>query len=162
MLGVERLMNLFPSLFLVLVLLISACTAKESINSKKIVAEPTYELSALRFVEVDMEKLNLEVDLKIINPNYLALEFNNVNYQLNIDSRRVLSGTLSESIMVPARGDITVSIPLSVDVNKLASGALNLMMNRRVKYQLNTNLVSQVPILEKTSFQIQKAGELTF
>lgn len=145
-----------------IVVLMTACAGTQSIKTGKIFAEPEYELSDVRFVDVDMERLNLEVDLKVTNPNYLSLEFQNVNYQLNIDGTQVLSGALRDKIKVPAKGDFIVTIPLTVDMDNLANGALNLMMNRRIVYELDTKLNSTIPILNKKTFKVRKADSLMF
>ncbi len=149
-------------LFFVTFVLLFSCAGKKSLTTRKVFAEPDYELSAVRFIDIDMERLNLEVDLKISNPNYISLQFQNVNYQLNIDGSRVLSGVLTEALEVPAKGEYMVTIPFTVRLDKLENGALNLMMSRRLKYALSTNLDSSAPILEKTSFTVKRVDELTF
>ena len=109
-----------------------------------------------------MERLNLEVDLKVSNPNYVALEFQRVNYQLTIDGANVLTGTLTEAFKVPAKGEYLVSFPLTVKLENLTKGKLDLMMNRRLRYQLSAKLDSSVPIQEKTTFTVKKVDELSF
>lgn len=158
----EMKINLLLSMGFTMLLMLCACAEKESLTTGKIFAEPDFELSAVRFIDIDMERLNLDVDLKVINPNYVSLEFQNVNYQLNIDGTRVLSGVLSEPITVAAKGDDKVTIPLTVKLDRLANGALNLMMNRRLQYELNIKFESAVPIIEKKTFSVKKAGDLTF
>lgn len=143
-------------------LLLSTCAGTESINQAKIFAEPNYKLSAIRFIEVDMEHLGLEIDLMVTNPNYLGLEFQNVNYLLKLDSIQVLSGELKDKLRVPAKADVKVTIPMTIDMNKLANGTLNLMLNRKIAYNFEAKLNSTIPILDKKTFTIVKSEVLNF
>lgn len=149
-------------LSLLLILILTACAGTQSIKQAKFFAEPEYSLSAIRFIEVDMERLALEIDLVISNPNYLGLEFQHVNYQLNIDSSQVLSGELKDKLNVPAKGDVKVTIPLSIDISNLANGAISLMLNRKIAYDFEAKLNSTIPILDKKTFTIVKSEVLNF
>jgi LEA14-like dessication related protein len=145
-----------------LVFILSACAGTQSITQAKIFAEPEYTLSAIRFIEIDMKHLALEVDLTVSNPNYLGLEFQNVSYQLTLDSKQVLNGELKDKLTVPAKGDVDVTIPLTVDMGQLANGALSLMMNRKIAYQFEAKLNSTIPILDKKTFTVVKSEVLSF
>ena len=143
-------------------LLLLACAGTQSIKTGKIFAEPEYSLSAVRFIDIDMERMRLEVDLEVTNPNYLSLEFQNVNYELNVDGAKVVSGSLKDALYVPARSTFNVTIPLELELANLASGALGVMIKREIEYQLTTRMNSKVPILDKKTFTITKTERLRF
>lgn len=157
-----NILNSIQYSIVLLALLLSACAGTKSITKGKIFAEPEYMLSEVRFVDIDMERMRLEVDLEVTNPNYLALEFDNVNYQLQVDGARVLSGSLKDTLKVPAKGSVTVTIPLELELGKLANGALGVMLKQQVDYALSAQLKSTLPILNKKSFTIKKAEVLRF
>ena len=145
-----------------LCLCLFSCAGTKSIKTGKIFAEPEYKLSAIRFIEVDMERLGLEIDLLVTNPNYLGLEFQNVNYELQVDEVRVLTGSLKSNLKVPAKESVVVTIPLDIQMQNLASGAVSLMINRTIEYVFQANLNSTIPILSKKTFKVQKAEILNF
>jgi len=147
---------------LVFIFFINACAGTQSIKQAKFFAEPEYSLSAIRFIEVDMERLALEVDLIVSNPNYLGVQFQNVSYQLTLDSKQVLKGELKDKLTVPAKGDVVVTIPLTVDMSQLANGALSLMLKRQIAYQFEAKLNSTLPMLDKKTFTVVKSEVLSF
>lgn len=150
------------TLLFFLMIMMHACAGTQSISQAKIFAEPEYTLSAIRFIEVDMQKLGLEIDLIVTNPNYLGLEFQNVNYQLKLDSIKVLSGQFKDNLKVPAKGDVKVTIPLTIEMSNLANGAVSLMLNRKIAYDFEARLNSTLPILDKKTFTVVKSEVLNF
>jgi LEA14-like dessication related protein len=152
----------YVSLVLLGSIFVSACGGTKSFKTGKLFAEPEYELSAIRFIEIDMESLKMEVDLKVLNPNYMKLEFKNVNYVLNLDGAKVLSGALPNPLKVPAKGSSDLTIPLTVELSNLVNGAVSLMLKREIAYDLTTTLNSVVPILEKKKFTVKKSEVLSF
>ena len=73
-----------------------------------------------------------------------------------------MDGKLQEPLKVPAKGSFVVTIPLTVNFDKMADGALNGMLDRQIDYALTTTLNSTIPILEKKTFTVKQAEVLKF
>jgi LEA14-like dessication related protein len=145
-----------------LTLICVSCAGVKNLSQGKIIAEPEYQLSAIRFIEIDMEQLALEIDLQVSNPNYLALVFKNINYQLQLNDSLVLEGVLPNELNIPAKGEALVTIPMRIQLDRFSEGALSLMMSRQVSYIFQAKLNSAVPILDKKTFTVKKVELLTF
>jgi len=143
-------------------LLFSACAGTKGLSEGKLLLEPEYELSDIRFVEADMKHAVLEIGLEVKNPNYVPLNFSKVTYVLKLDNEQVMEGSLNKGLQIPAKGGVNFSIPLEVQLSKLSMGAVNFLINRKVAYDFEVLFYSDIPVLDKKSFKGNRSGELNF
>lgn len=145
-----------------LIFFLFSCAGKKNLVEGKLLLAPKYELGSIRFVEVDFQKVSLEINLMVSNPNYIPLNFSKVTYSLFLDKEHVLQAELSEGIQIPATNSVEIVIPLEVQLSALSMGAVNFMINRKVTYDFELLMYPDIPILEKKSFKRQRSGILSF
>jgi len=74
-------------------------------------------------------ELRMEVKLRIQNPNDMALDYNGVALDLDVNGRRLASGVSDASGSVPRFGETVLSVPVTVSAFSAARQALGLAEN---------------------------------
>lgn len=149
-------------MLLILSICISGCAGVKNLSKGKILVAPTYQLEKISFKEVDLKQLKLNATLKINNPNYIALNFTQVSYTIKVNGRETISGELAEGIRVPAKKEISAVLPINIELEKLASGAVAMLIQQKIDYDLTVRLTSELPIIDEKQFSVSRKGELKF
>ena len=71
-------------------------------------------------------ELRMAVKLRIQNPNDMALDYNGVALDLEVNGRRLASGVSDASGSVPRFGETVISVPVTVSAFSAARQALGL------------------------------------
>lgn len=104
--------------------------------------EPEVHLVDLRLGATEGLSQLLEVDLVIVNPNRMALQLDAVRYQLHIEGFRLVSGTSTVPLTVPAGGEAHYTVPARV--NLLAGVDLLRMLMSRPLHSLSYRLDAEL------------------
>lgn len=96
---------------------------------------PAFLLPELKLADTDIKKLGLKesgIDLQFVvnNPNNFELKLKDSHLSVNIDHNIDLEGTL-EDLILPAKGNQTVSVHLNIKTNKLGKAAWKLLFDKR-------------------------------
>lgn len=95
---------------------------------------PAFWLPELKLADTDIKKLGLKesgIDLEFVvsNPNNFELKLKDSHLSVNIDETIDLEGTL-EDLNLPAKGNQTVSVHLTIKTNKLGKAAWKLLFDK--------------------------------
>lgn len=74
-------------------------------------------------------ELRMAVKLRVQNPNDMALEYNGVALDLEINGRRLASGVSDERGSVPRFGETVLTVPVTISAFSAARQALGLAEN---------------------------------
>ncbi|AHL77123.1 water stress/hypersensitive response domain-containing protein [Stutzerimonas stutzeri] len=74
-------------------------------------------------------ELRMDVKLRIQNPNDMALDYNGVALDLEVNGRRLASGVSNASGSVPRFGETVLSVPVTISAFSAARQALGLAEN---------------------------------
>lgn len=88
-------------------------------------------------------ELRMAVKLRIQNPNDMALDYNGVALDLEINGRRLASGVSDERGSVPRFGETVLTVPVTISAFSAARQALGLAENigtEKVPYVLRGKL----------------------
>lgn len=87
-----------------------------------------------------------EIDIKITNPNGIALPIKGMSYRLDINGAELLYGTSNQIPSIPAYGSETIT--LQVEANLLSAPKLFLALNKAtsISYALRTKIDLSGPL----------------
>lgn len=105
-------------------------------------------------------ELRMLVKLRIQNPNDLALDFNGVSVQMDVQGKRFATGVSDAVGSVPRFGEAIVDVPVSIPVFRIASQAIGVMANEyhgRLTYEMSGKLAG--PAFNSVHFK--SSGEFT-
>lgn len=125
----------FPRLGFVAVLLtvvLAGCAAlKESVK------KPRVDLLDVRVTDMSLTGATLAFDLDVQNPNPLGLSMQGFTYKLDLGGETLLTGTDKQKLHVGANQTSKVTVPLSLDFNKVYKSLASLKGKDTVKYHVS-------------------------
>ncbi|MDZ7262226.1 MAG: LEA type 2 family protein [candidate division KSB1 bacterium] len=85
------------------------------------VKTPRLSLSNLKVQGLSLSKVDLELVLKIDNPNFFGIDMSQLDYKINISGQEVASGLAKNLAQVPKKGIGTITLPISFNFSGVAS-----------------------------------------
>lgn len=85
---------------------------------------------------MSLTNVELLILLKVINPNNINFDVKNLKYTLDINSRTVTTGTLKEKVLVKAKEETLVILPLSLKYTDIFNSALLLLKEDGMPYKV--------------------------
>ena len=146
-----------PVLLPIVAVLVAGCAALEDELARR---WPTASVESARVAGLDFEAARLALDVRIDNPNPLAVELDGLDYTLRLDGRRVLSGDRGERLEVPADGSGRVAIPLRIPYREVRAVLGGLAERDSVRYAVDLGLQVDVPVLGKRRLPLEASGSL--
>jgi len=142
-------------LSLLLVLLLGACSGVRPLP-------PDISLSRLQVDAISLSHATLQAELRIYNPNLVALTLEQFDYTLSLNQVRISSGRSVEPTTIASRGygDLTV---------KLSAAYLNLLrliqeskQQTSVQYSLQGNIRVSALGMVTVNYPLLETGEISF
>ncbi len=119
-----------PLLFAGLLFLLAACAG--------IVPEPpSVRLADLRLLGGSLLVQDLEVDLRLGNPNNSDLPLEGLQFELEVNGRPLAEGYSNEAVLLPRLAEVTVPVRASVTLLDLMRQIMALGEDERLAYRLS-------------------------
>lgn len=118
-------------LYFVLSLFVSCSSLKDVIEAPKVT------LQDVKISELSGLFADLKVVLEVQNPNKIDFDVKNLRYALDINSKRITSGTMAEKVIVKAKDKTTVTLPIRVEYKDILSSALSILKKESLPYKIN-------------------------
>jgi LEA14-like dessication related protein len=106
-----------------------------------------------------VEGFNLAFDVKVDNPNPVAISLAGLDYDLKLLGSRFLQGEQPTGLKVAANGSSQVQVPLRLGFQQLMSSYRQLKGAERADYQLDLGMGFDVPLLGRVRVPISYKGE---
>ena len=119
-------------LFAVMVTVTFGCS-----SLKKVVEPPKVKLQEVKVSKLAGLHADLEIILSVQNPNKIDFDVKNLTYSLDINSKRITSGTMKEKVIVKAKQTTTVSVPIRVEYKDIVSSAFKILKKEDLPYKIN-------------------------
>lgn len=124
---------------------------------------PEFEVASMKLHRLTFEEADLQLNLRIHNPNAIGFEVQALEYEFIVEDRRWAQGEIRRNAQVSAAGASLVAIPVSVNFARLGSYALNLISDGRpFVYRLkgHFDLVSSHPMVQGVRVRFNRTGQL--
>lgn len=143
-------------LMLVLLHLLGCATLQQLAN----IQQPQLNVENVRLTGMSFETLDLAFDIKIKNPNPLAINLAGFDYDFQINDASFLKGQQNQPMAIQAMGESAVQIPLTLTFKDLYSTFQALKNEDSSAYKLLGGLSFNLPVLGATRLPISKSGKL--
>jgi LEA14-like dessication related protein len=130
----------------------AACT---SLQTK--IEPPVVTLDSVRILSVADAKANIELGLRLTNPNRFDLAVEAIEYEITLDGRPAASGRTSRIDLLPAGGEGRVDLAGRVDVTAVATALMALGSQLPVEYVLK----GAARLRNGTAFDLSRKGKIT-
>lgn len=144
-------------LLLVAVFVLSGCAGvRDALDPKP----PTVSVEGIRVTAFGFNHADLALDLRVENPNAIAVELAGFDYRLAVDGRPVLRGNRKRRLELPAKDASTLDVPLRLNFGDVAGVIGSLAGRDRIDYEIELGLDVDVPVLGRRRVEAATADSM--
>ncbi|CAL1404741.1 unnamed protein product [Linum trigynum] len=122
--------------------------------------KPTADVTEIHFPCINLDKADIVVDVLIKNPNPVPIPLIDINYLIESDGRKLLSGLIPDAGTIHAHGEETVKIPLTLIYDDIKSTYNDIEPGSIIPYRIKADLIVDVPVLGRLTLPLEKTGEI--
>jgi LEA14-like dessication related protein len=122
--------------------------------------KPTADVSAIHIPSINLEKADLVVDILIKNPNPVPIPLIDINYLVESDGRKLVSGLIPDSGTIHAHGEETVKIPVTLIYDDIKNTYADIQPGSIIPYKVKVDLIVDVPVIGRITIPLEKTGEI--
>lgn len=122
---------------------------------------PSVKMGGLKLKKLNLTSADIELGIKINNPNAFGMILNKLNYDLNINGQPWGSGVTSNAMNVNQKGESEIKIPLSLNFLQIGTGVYQMLRGGgALDYQLkgDVDLGSTLPLLQNLQLNFDRNG----
>ncbi|KAL5705408.1 hypothetical protein ACHQM5_023714 [Ranunculus cassubicifolius] len=122
--------------------------------------KPTADVSAFHILSIDLKTAELEVDILIKNPNPIPIPLVDINYLVESDGRKLISGLIPDAGTIHAHGSETIKIPLKLIYDDIKSTYKDINPGDVIPYTVRVELIVDLPVFGNITLPMEKTGEI--
>lgn len=118
------------------------------------------EVSVIRVVptRADFERIDLEMELLVKNPNPVGIRLAGYDYDLTVDGASFFRGSMNEPVELAAEGSSTFKVPLTLSYRELFSSVKSLADETESAYRIETGFLFDLPVLGDQRLELSYEG----
>ncbi|KAK4278839.1 hypothetical protein QN277_016628 [Acacia crassicarpa] len=122
--------------------------------------KPTADVTGIHIPSINLEKAELVVDVLIKNPNPVPIPLVDINYLIESDGRKLVSGLIPDAGTIHAHGQETVKIPVVLIYEDIKNTYHDIKPGSIVPYRVKVDLLVDVPVIGRITIPLEKTGEI--
>lgn len=122
--------------------------------------KPTADVTGIHLPCINLEKADIVVDVLIKNPNPVPIPLIDINYLIESDGRKLVSGLIPDAGTIHAHGEETVKIPVTLIYDDIKSTYNDIKPGSIVPYRVKVDLIVDVPVFGRLTLPLEKTGEI--
>jgi len=122
--------------------------------------KPTARLTDTHLANINFEQADLVFDLAVENQNPIAINLAGLNYDLKIENQSLLSGVTAQGMEIKPVSTSAVQLPLTLKFDDLKKLPGELWQQDSFNYQLDTEIIVDLPVIGNYAIPLTKRGEL--
>lgn len=148
----------FAASFIVCVMLIGGC--KSVGDAIKSGVKPTARVTAVRFQELSLAKVDLVFDVEVTNPYGVSLPLLDLSYSIGSGGQKFLVGGVKPTTVLPANGAAVVQVPTSISFAALMGIVKTVRPGQVVPYSADFTVGVNAPVIGLVSIPLSHEGEI--
>uniref|UniRef100_A0A6V7QZE7 Water stress and hypersensitive response domain-containing protein n=1 Tax=Ananas comosus var. bracteatus TaxID=296719 RepID=A0A6V7QZE7_ANACO len=129
---------------------------EEDKEEEKGFGKPTADVTGVHIPHINLEKAEIVVDVLITNPNPVPIPLVDIDYLIESDGRKLVSGLIPDAGTVHAHGSETVKIPVVLIYDDIKSTYKDIEPGSIIPYKIRVALIVDVPILGRLTLPLEK------
>ncbi|CAB4288943.1 unnamed protein product [Prunus armeniaca] len=122
--------------------------------------KPTADVTAIHIPSINLEKAEIVVDVLIKNPNPVPIPLIDINYLIESDGRKLVSGLIPDAGTIHAHGEETVKVPVHLVYDDIKNTYDDIKPGSIIPYRFKVDLIVDVPVLGRLTLPLEKTGEI--
>lgn len=123
---------------------------------------PDLGIDSLRVTRVSLTRIDLEVNMKVINPNAFDIRLSGLSYDLSVAGRSWVEGRQGPDLSFTAKEESVAVLPLSLNIVEVGRSVVDMLSgNRTLDYHFSgqTTIDTGLPLLKDYLFSFDSGGE---
>lgn len=144
--------------FLLLPLLVGGCkTLQDLANS---IQKPSLSVDNVRVTGFNFQQMELTYDIKVENPNSVAVQMLGYDYNLDLNGNSFINGDQTEKIKIEASGESIFQVPMTLNFSDVYQTVSGLADQDETSYNFLSHLRFDLPVLGATEVPVRKQGSM--
>ncbi|XP_042501359.1 uncharacterized protein LOC122079168 [Macadamia integrifolia] len=122
--------------------------------------KPTADVTGIHIPLVNLEKAEIIVDVLVTNPNPVPIPLIDINYLIESDGRKLVSGLIPDAGTIHAHGSETVKIPVTLIYDDIKNTYDDIKPGSIIPYRIKVDLIVDVPVFGRLTLPREKTGEI--
>ncbi|KAL9272131.1 Desiccation protectant protein Lea14-like protein, partial [Drosera capensis] len=122
--------------------------------------KPTADVSGIHITKINLRKADLVVDVLVKNPNPVPIPLIDINYLIESDGRKLVSGLIPDAGTIHAHGSETVKIPVTMIYDDIKQTYSDIKPGSIIPYRVKVDLIIDVPVIGRITIPLEKTGEI--
>ncbi|WOL04463.1 hypothetical protein Cni_G13184 [Canna indica] len=122
--------------------------------------KPTADVTGVHLPTINLKKAEIVVDVLIKNPNPIPIPLIDIDYLIESDGRKLVSGLIPDAGTIHAHSSETVKIPVTLIYDDIKSTYADIKPGSIIPYRIRVALIVDVPILGRLTLPLEKTGEI--
>ncbi|KAG2728324.1 hypothetical protein I3843_01G195700 [Carya illinoinensis] len=122
--------------------------------------KPTADVTEIHIPHINLEMAEIVADVLVKNPNPVPIPLIDINYLIESDGRKLVSGLIPDAGTIPAHGEETVKIPLKLVYDDIKNTYDDIKPGSIVPYRIKVDLIVDVPVFGRLTIPLEKTGEI--
>ncbi|KAK9705957.1 hypothetical protein RND81_07G095200 [Saponaria officinalis] len=103
---------------------------------------------------------DIVVDILVNNPNPVPIPLIDINYLIESDERKLISGLIHDAGTILAHGSETVKIPVTLIYDDIKKTYHDIKPGSIIPYKVKVDLIVDVPVFGRITIPLEKTGEI--
>lgn len=147
-------MSLSGIVFFLLIFVTSCSTLKELGSVEK----PRVSIEQTRITDLSLKEATLTFDVRIENPNAVALSMDAYRYDFDVNGLDFIQGEQDRELTIEAETGSTIEIPVQLNYNELYELIGSLKNKDEIPFSFQSDFTFDLPLIGKKSFPLKKEG----
>lgn len=125
---------------------------------------PSISVDGLKVKNVNVTGANMELQLRMENPNAFDVLLNSFNYELTVNGKSWAKGLGAKQIQVGSKGESAITIPIAMDFAQIGVTVYQMLSGEEqfdYSFEGNLDVGSSLPLLQQATLPFNKSGALT-
>ena len=122
--------------------------------------KPTADVTGLHVPSINLEKAEFVIEILIKNPNPVPIPLIDINYLIESDGRKLISGLIPDAGTLKAHGEETVKIPVTLIYDDIKNTYADIKPGSIIPYRIKVDLLVDVPVFGRITLPLEKTGEI--
>ncbi|KAL8030481.1 hypothetical protein ABFX02_14G288800 [Erythranthe guttata] len=122
--------------------------------------KPTADVTDIHIPKINLERADIVIDVLIKNPNPIPIPLIDINYLIESDGRKLISGLIPDAGTIHAHGSETVKIPVCLIYDDIKSTYEDIQPGSIIPHKVKVDLIVDVPVLGRITIPLEKTGEI--
>lgn len=124
------------------------------------ISKPNLSVDNVRVTGFNFQQMELTYDIKVENPNNVALQMLGYDYSLDLNGNSFINGDQANKIEIEASGESIFQVPMTLDFSDIYSTVSGLANQDEASYDFLSHLRFDLPVLGITEIPIRKQGSI--